>query len=140
LFKSVGYIGLQDEPARLSPSTCHQSVLLVDDNRDAAHTTGMLLRALGHEVTVRHDGLAALQFLEQTMPQVVLLDIGLPGLNGYEVARRLRAMPGGERVRLYAMTGYGQEEDQRRSAAAGFDGHLVKPLLPQDLVAALEAG
>jgi len=115
-----------------------RSVVVVDDNNDAAESMAMLLRTAGHDVHIENDGAAALRHLMAELPDVVLLDIGLPGLDGYEVARRLRAHPGGEAVRIYAMTGYGQEEDRRRSLAAGFDGHLVKPVVPSDLFALVD--
>ncbi|HEY1376236.1 MAG TPA: ATP-binding protein [Gemmataceae bacterium] len=110
-------------------------VLVVDDNVDAARMAGLLLKLWGHDARTAHDGPAALAVADTFRPDVVLLDIGLPGLNGYEVADRLRAVPGLAGVRLVAVTGYGHEEDRRRSAAAGFAGHLVKPVEP----AALEA-
>jgi PAS domain S-box-containing protein len=103
-------------------------VLVVDDNRDAAESLAMLLRATGHEVRTAHAGPAALEAARAHRPEVVLLDIGLPGLDGYEVARRLRAEPGFKGALLVALTGYGQDEDRRRSQAAGFDLHLVKPV------------
>jgi PAS domain S-box-containing protein len=103
-------------------------VLLVEDNLDAAMALGELLRIWGHPVEMAHDGVAALQAAREVRPEVVLLDIGLPGMDGYEVASRLRATPGLERVRLIALTGYGQEADRRRSSLAGFDHHLVKPV------------
>ncbi len=110
-------------------------VLIVDDNVDAARMAGLLLGLWGHDARTAHDGPAALAAAAAFRPDVVLLDIGLPGLNGYEVADRLRAVPGLAGVKLVAVTGYGQEEDRRRSEAAGFAGHLVKPVEP----AALEA-
>jgi CheY-like chemotaxis protein len=103
-------------------------VLLVEDNLDAAEALGELLRLWGHPVEIAHDGISALQTARAGRPEVVLLDIGLPGMDGYEVARRLRATAGLERVRLIALTGYGQEADRRRSSLAGFDHHLVKPV------------
>jgi signal transduction histidine kinase/CheY-like chemotaxis protein len=102
--------------------------LLVDDNADAADTLALLLRLWGHEVTVAHDGPAALRAAEAQRPEVCLLDIGLPGMDGYELARRLRARPGLARAVLVALTGWGQEEDRRRAREAGFDHHLVKPV------------
>jgi PAS domain S-box-containing protein len=122
-----------------SPSpTQRRSVVVVDDNEDAAQSMAMLLRTVGHEVHIEHDGASALKRLTAHLPDIVLLDIGLPGLDGYEVARRLREHPGGTGVRIYAMTGYGQDEDRRRSLAAGFDGHLVKPVMPSDLFALVD--
>ncbi len=115
-----------------------RSVLVVDDNADSANSVAMLLRMAGHEVHVEHDGRAALAAARSTPTQFVLLDIGLPGMSGYEVALELRAMPRGGEMRIYAMTGYGQPEDRERSREAGFDGHLVKPVVPSDLMALLD--
>jgi PAS domain S-box-containing protein len=103
-------------------------VLVVDDNRDAAESLGMLLRTVGAEVHVVHDGPAALAAFETFRPQVVLLDIGMPNMDGYEVARRLRALSRQRRVAIVAVTGWGQDEDRRRVREAGFDHHLVKPV------------
>jgi signal transduction histidine kinase/ActR/RegA family two-component response regulator len=103
-------------------------VLIVDDNVDAAVTLGMLLGAGGHEVRLAHDGPLALKTADTFRPQVVLLDIGMPRMDGYEVAQRLREEPALAKVFLVALTGYGQDEDRRRSQEAGFDAHLVKPL------------
>ena len=100
---------------------------IVDDNRDAAETLGALLSGLGATVSVADSGPAALEILETFQPDAVLLDIGMPEMDGYEVSRRIRAMPDRGRVLLIALTGWGQEDDQRRSRAAGFDHHLVKP-------------
>jgi len=121
------------------PAGAHRlSVLVVDDNADSANSVAMLLRMAGHEVHVEGDGAGALQSAAKVHPDVVLLDIGLPGMNGYEVARRLRASRGGGDMRIYAMTGYGASEDRDRSKEAGFDGHLVKPLDPTDLMALMD--
>jgi CheY-like chemotaxis protein len=106
----------------------------VDDNQDAARSMAMLLRMAGHTVHLAHDGPGALQAAEVHHPQVVLLDIGLPGLDGFEVARRLRSRPEFARTLLAAMTGYGQEEDRRQSRAAGIDHHFVKPIDPETLL------
>jgi CheY-like chemotaxis protein len=111
---------------------------VVDDNADAASTLDMLLRSLGHETCVVHDGTAALKMANQFRPDVVLLDIGMPGLDGYEVARRLRAMQKGATFRIVAITGWGQEADRQKSREAGFDVHLVKPVEPTDLVRVLD--
>ena len=102
--------------------------LVVDDNVDAARSLAMLLKISGHEVHTVHDGKTALETVGGFQPDVIFLDIGLPGLDGYEIARRLRAMPEAEDVLLLALTGYGQEDDRRRSFEAGFDHHLVKPI------------
>jgi CheY-like chemotaxis protein len=100
----------------------------VDDNEDGAESIAMLLRIKGHEVRVSYDGESALRAFDNFAPQVVLLDIGMPGMSGYEVARRLRAVPTPPGALLVALTGYGQDEDRRRALEAGFDYHLVKPV------------
>lgn len=102
-------------------------VLVVDDNEDTVLSFSILLRASGHEVFSASDGLAAVQVASENSPDVVLLDIGLPGLNGYEVAKRIRQQPGGKDVVLIALTGYGQDTDRQLSAQSGFNHHLVKP-------------
>jgi CheY-like chemotaxis protein len=102
-------------------------VLVVDDNVDAAESLAHLLSVLQHDVRTAHDGPTGLQAALDHNPDVVLLDIGLPGMNGYEVAKRLRQQPVFSGVVLIAMTGYGQESDRESSRAAGFDHHLVKP-------------
>ena len=102
-------------------------VLVVDDNRDAAESLGMLLKLLGADVHVVENGPAAFQALTAYQPSVVLLDLGMPGMDGYEVARRIRQIPDFGGVTLIALTGWGQEEDRRRSHEAGFDYHLIKP-------------
>jgi len=102
-------------------------VLVVDDNRDAADSLSTLLRLLGAEVRVVYDGADAFNALANYRPNVVLLDIGMPGMDGHEVARQIRRLPHGREVTLVALTGWGQEEDRQRSRAAGFDFHLVKP-------------
>jgi CheY-like chemotaxis protein len=114
-------------------------VLVVDDNVDAAESSAFLLRFSGHEVEVAHDGEAALRVVRDFRPEVVLLDIGLPGKSGYDVARELRARPEGEGIILAAVTGYGQDDDRRRAREAGFDYHLTKPLDPDTLTAFVES-
>jgi PAS domain S-box-containing protein len=104
------------------------SVLVVDDNQDAAESLAMLLRTAGAEVHVAHDGPAALTEFERSAPDVVLLDIGMPDMDGCEVARRLREISPAGRAALVALTGWGQDEDRRRVRGAGFDHHLVKPV------------
>ena len=94
----------------------------------------MLLQITGHETFTAHDGQAALEAVEKHRPEVVLLDIGLPKLNGYEVCRRIRESRGAATIVVIALTGWGQEEDRRKSREAGFDGHLVKPVDFADLM------
>jgi PAS domain S-box-containing protein len=103
-------------------------VLVVDDNADAADMLRLVLDLQGHTTEVAYDPLSALRTVEQFGPDCVLLDIGLPGIDGYETARRIRALPGGERLQLIAVTGWGQHEDKERARAAGFDAHLTKPV------------
>ncbi len=112
----------------LRPSDAPGRVLVVDDNVDAAESLAEALRAQGHEVDVAHDGPAALALASLRPPALALLDIGLPVMDGYELARRLRAAEGLAHVRLVAVTGYGQASDRERSRANGFDEHLVKPV------------
>ena len=103
-------------------------ILVVDDNVDMATGLAELLEMYGHTVKTEHDGPSALTAAERFRPEVVLLDLGLPGMDGYEVAHRLRTAKDGERLRLIAISGYGQDRDRRRSMAVGFDHHLVKPV------------
>jgi CheY-like chemotaxis protein len=110
------------------PNGPSQRVLVVDDNQDAARSLAMLLKATGHDVRTAYDGPTALEMAAGFHPTAVLLDIGLPGLDGYEVAKRLRLQPLLENMILIALTGYGNESDHRRSKEAGFDHHLVKPI------------
>ena len=108
-------------------------ILVVDDNEDAAVSLALLLKLLGHTTRTVHDGTEAVAAAEAFRPDVVLLDLGLPGLNGYEVCRRLRERPRGEGLVIIAQTGWGQDEDKRRSKEAGFNFHLVKPIDPAGL-------
>ena len=101
---------------------------MVDDNVDSASSLATLLELSGHETRTVHDGLTAVEEALVFGPDVVLLDIGLPGIDGYEAAKRIRAQPSGRSVMIVAVTGWGQEEDRRRSREAGFDHHMVKPL------------
>jgi len=103
-------------------------ILVVDDNEDAASSLARLLELDGHEIVAVHDGAAAYDAAARHRPDVVLLDIGLPLLDGYEVCRRIRQQPWGTGMLLVALTGWGQEEDRHKTREAGFDGHLVKPV------------
>lgn len=123
---------------RPTPVTRGRRVLIVDDNTDAATATAELLSVLGHQITVAHDGPMALRLAAQTEPEVILLDLGLPGMDGYEVASRLRA--DGNRSRIVALSGYGREQDRRDTASAGFDRHLVKPVTVHTLLGAITEG
>jgi CheY-like chemotaxis protein len=113
-------------------------VLVVDDNVDAADSLGLLLKFLGADSHVVHDGPTALDALSWYRPTVILLDLGMPGMDGYEVARRIRQQPIYREIPLIALTGWGQEEDRRRTERAGFTHHLVKPADAQALQALME--
>jgi len=108
-------------------------ILVVEDNRDAADSLRLLLEFSGHEVAVAYSGHDGVQAAEQYQPDVVLCDLGLPGLDGYGVARKLRDNPTTAKARLIAVTAYGQDEDRRRSHEAGFEQHLLKPVDPDAL-------
>jgi CheY-like chemotaxis protein len=103
-------------------------ILIVEDNVDAAETLQMLLALSGYDARTAYDGAAALQVAREFRPEVVLCDIGLPGKDGYQVARELRALPETRAALLVALTGYGQDEDRQRAAEAGFDAFQVKPV------------
>jgi PAS domain S-box-containing protein len=118
---------IPSDAARFSDLNRHR-ILVVDDNCDAADSLGMLLRLKGNEIRNAHDGLYAIEVAESFRPDLILLDIGLPKLNGYEVARRIRQQPWGRDIVLVALTGWVQDEDKIRSKEAGFDFHLAKPL------------
>jgi PAS domain S-box-containing protein len=117
-----------------------RKVLVVDDNRDAAETLSTLIRLYGCEVMTSFNGLEALEVAEVFQPDVALLDIGMPGLNGYEMAQQIRQRLWGKRMRLIAVTGWGQEDDKRRAMAAGFDYHLRKPIDSDSLKSLLKVG
>jgi CheY-like chemotaxis protein len=130
------------DPSTARPCRVSRRILVVDDNVDGANSLAMYLRMQGHEVRIANDGPAALDAAQALQPEVVLLDIGLPKMDGYEVARRLRAQAGTKDALVVAVTGYGQEEDRRRAQEAGFDAHLVKPAdisALQRLLSGLEA-
>jgi signal transduction histidine kinase/DNA-binding response OmpR family regulator len=121
-------------PPALPVATSGRRILIVDDNLDAGESVALFLQLEGHEVKTVPDGMQALASVPVFAPQVVVLDIGLPVLSGYEVARRMRQMPQTREVLMIALTGYGQKEDRIRAAEAGFDHHFVKPTNPRDLV------
>lgn len=109
-------------------------VLVVDDNRDGADTLGMMLQAFGNETLVAYDGQEGVELAERQKPDVILFDIGLPRLNGYDACRKVRETVWGKSITIIAVTGWGQEEDRRRSSEAGFDHHIVKPVAPDVLL------
>jgi CheY-like chemotaxis protein len=137
-------------PARAANSSCafpatatttgkRMRVLVADDNVDSTQTCSMLLEMWGHEVRVANSGREALDIAGSFQPDVVLLDIGMPDMSGYEVAGAMRSSPWGRKATLIAVTGWGQEDDKQRASAAGFDHHLTKPVEPLHLQPLLES-
>jgi CheY-like chemotaxis protein len=116
------------------PDATHKRILLVEDNPDIGETLRDLLELLGHDVELADNGLRGVQRALENRPEVMLVDIGLPGIDGYEVARQLRATDAGRKMMLIALTGYGRPEDRQKSRDAGFDAHLTKPVEPDDLL------
>ncbi|GAB3794961.1 hypothetical protein GCM10028819_10200 [Spirosoma humi] len=117
------------KPVDETPSpTTHDRILVIDDNADAAFTLAMLLKLKGYEAHTRHSGRAGLEAAEALHPSAIVLDLGMPGLDGYETCRQLRQQSWGEQVPVIALSGYGQEEDRQRTKEAGFTGHLIKPV------------
>ena len=108
-------------------------VLVVDDNRDGANSLAMMLRLMGDEVRTAHDGIEAVEVAGHFRPEVILMDVGMPRLNGLDATRRIRAQPWGKTITIIALTGWGQEGDREDSREAGCDGHLVKPVNLSDL-------
>ena len=127
----------ESEPAQ-PPAASGGRILVVDDNTDAASTLADLLQLVGYEVRCAGDGEAALALLDDYVPELALLDIGLPGMDGYQLARRLRADPRTAGARLVALTGYGRDNDRARALAARFDEHLVKPVMGDRLLEVLK--
>jgi CheY-like chemotaxis protein/two-component sensor histidine kinase len=128
------------QPQPLEPSEAGQigdgprwRILVVDDNMDAARSMAGVLKLLGNEVRTAHDGLQAIAMAEEFRPEIILMDMGMPRLNGYDATRRIREQPWGQSVTIIALTGWGQEGDKTRSQQAGCDGHLVKPVSLPDL-------
>jgi CheY-like chemotaxis protein len=108
-------------------------LLVADDNADSVTTLSLMLEAMGHEVRTAHDGVQTVEMAESFRPDAILMDIGMPGLNGFDACARIRARPWASDVFIVALTGWGQDEDKNRSRAAGFDRHLVKPVEPATL-------
>jgi CheY-like chemotaxis protein len=117
----------------VKPTTRSFRILVVDDNHDSAMSLAMMLSIMGHDTRTAHDGESAVATAESFLPEVVLLDIGLPKLNGYEVAQRIREHAWGKSMFLIAVTGWGQEEDRQRSSEVGLNVHMVKPVEPAAL-------
>jgi CheY-like chemotaxis protein len=132
---------VQQDQTPTAPGTSKCRILVADDNIDSAESMAMMLRLMGsNEVRTVHDGLRAVEEASAFRPDLVLLDIGMPRLNGYDAARQIRQQPGGRDVVLVALTGWGQDEDRRQATEAGFDRHFTKPVDPlaiENLVAGL---
>jgi two-component system CheB/CheR fusion protein len=128
------------EPAEVDRSRASRRILVVDDHPDAGHSTAALLALEGHDVRLVHDGPSALTVVRDFHPDAVLLDIGMPGMDGYEVCRRLRRMAGQQHTLVVAISGYGQLDDVERARDAGIDHHLTKPADPRQLAEYLRKG
>jgi CheY-like chemotaxis protein len=140
LVKHDGSPAEPTEYAEQQPTSgAQRRILVVDDNEDGSEALAIALGFHGHDVRTTHDGPAALALAAAWQPEIVLLDIGLPGMNGYEVARRMGEQPWRRGMRLIALTGWGQAADRLRSAEAGFDAHLVKPVELETLIKLLDA-
>jgi CheY-like chemotaxis protein len=124
-----------------NPATGHSglTVLIVDDNRDVVDTLVLLLEMHGHAAYAAHDGLQAISLAEEIHPDVILLDIGLPKIDGYETCRRIRERDWGRRLMVYALTGLDHDDDLDKSKKTGFDMHLTKPVAPEVLLTVLAA-
>jgi signal transduction histidine kinase/DNA-binding response OmpR family regulator len=122
----AGPMSTNGKPAE--PATAARRILVADDNRDSADSLAMMLEMLGHQVVCAHDGLEALETAKRSQPELVFMDLGMPRMNGYDAARQIRNRPECDGAVLVALTGWGQEEDRRRSSEAGFDYHIVKPI------------
>jgi CheY-like chemotaxis protein len=119
--------------ARSAIAADRRKILVVDDNMDAAQSLGLLLRQLGHDVRVLHDGLEAVETGQNVMPDLVFLDLSMPGIDGFEVVRRLRKVPALSKTRFVALSGHSQEMFQAKAREAGFDEYCVKPIEPESL-------
>lgn len=124
-------------PSKAEATRSGRRVLVVDDNEDAAESLAALLRLFGHEATVAFDGEQALEVASEMKPDLVLLDLGMPRMDGHEVARRMRAAGWGQTMKIVALSGFGDTTDRVRSLEAGCNDHLVKPVSPSDLEAVL---
>ena len=135
--RQVGRLDIASPPAR--PVDGGLRILVVDDNRDSADTCAALLEMSGHHVQIAYTGARALELAQMSHPHVILMDIGLPDVDGYQLAERVRAMPWGGRAVLIAVTGWGQADDRRRALSAGFDHHLTKPVSPEAVESLLQS-
>lgn len=125
---SAGARSAEPTSTAIQPSVAPRRILIVDDNQDAADSLTVLLQYQGHEVVTAYNGEEGLKCARTLRPHLVFLDLGMPRMDGIEAAQQLRSLPGGERMMLIALTGWGQEQDQQRTRMAGFDRHLLKPI------------
>jgi CheY-like chemotaxis protein len=130
--------GLEPDEGKTTEPVSGRRVLVVDDNRDIVDSMTLLLELSGHQVETAHDGPEAIEAAARYRPEVILLDIGMPGMDGYTVCRRIREQPWGKDIGIIALTGWGQDDDRIRSEEAGFDDHLVKPVDSSALLRLLE--
>jgi CheY-like chemotaxis protein len=139
-------IGLEQRPVPVPPAKAEESaasafracrILIVDDNKDAADSMALAVQLAGYTVRAAYDGPEGLELAFVFAPDLVLLDLGMPGLNGFEIAQRIRRETWGQSLTLIALTGWGQEQDRRRTKDAGFDAHLTKPVSPSELLRVL---
>lgn len=121
------------------PASGKRRILVVDDNRDSANTLAMMLKLLGHETQTAFDGVEAVAAAEKFDPEIVLMDVGMPRLNGLDATRRIREQPWGQTMTVIALTGWDQESDKQNSHDAGCNGHMVKPVALADLQAILQS-
>jgi CheY-like chemotaxis protein len=128
----------EDHPSAPVARPARRRVLLIEDEKDVRDMLRLVLESEGHEVSIAASGAEGLARLGSFRPDIALVDIGLPGMDGYEVARRARSAPGGERLRLIAISGYGQDKDRQRAREAGFDLHVTKPVVYEQLVQAFQ--
>ncbi len=128
----------QPEPPAAAPERSVRQVLVVDDNQDSADTLAEVLRLMGCEAETAYDGVEGVEKAQQLRPDALVLDLGMPRMNGFEACRRIRSQPWGRGMKIVAVSGWGQQEDRRRSAEAGFDAHLVKPVVPDALLEVLD--
>ncbi len=135
--------GLRSDGEDAAGAPVRRRILVADDNVDSASSMAMMLEFMGNEVRTAHDGAEAVEAAAAFRPDVILLDIGMPRMNGYDACRSIREQPWGRGIAIAALTGWGQEEDKRQSREAGFDHHLVKPVEPaalEKLLASVQAG
>jgi signal transduction histidine kinase len=137
MFATAAYVQARTSPEVITDMAASRRILVVDDNRDAAETLSLMLQMRGHDVKTAEDGLEALRIAPEFGPEVVILDLGMPKLNGYETAARIRTEPWGRHLPLIALTGWGQPKDRQRTVEAGFNEHLVKPVGQQELIDAI---